>query len=215
MPYYYQRRCKLIKTEMKYTTIIDIAKELGISKSTVSRALSGDAHNVKPETMKLICETAKRMGYQRNEMAVNLRRQTTRNIGIILCLQKYLSRQKAFYRFSVLGFDGAKLVSILPIIKHFWDFYFHNRSRNRSHFSQSFPFFSYVYARGVKFYRTAIILYKFKNQSMMQYCDRLSQLSTGQELWWQQLYVLPSVPLIGRSRNCFTTRNLKANMVVV
>ena len=69
---------------MKSTTIIDIAKELGISKSTVSRALSGDTHNVKPETMKLICETAKRMGYQRNEMAVNLRRQTTRNIGIII-----------------------------------------------------------------------------------------------------------------------------------
>lgn len=69
---------------MKYTTIIDIAKELGISKSTVSRALSGDTRNVKPETMKLICDTAKRMGYQRNEMAVNLRRQTTRNIGIII-----------------------------------------------------------------------------------------------------------------------------------
>ena len=69
---------------MKYTTIIDIAKELGMSKSTVSRALSGDAHNVKPETMKLICETAKRMGYQRNEMAVNLRHRTTRNIGIII-----------------------------------------------------------------------------------------------------------------------------------
>ena len=34
---------------MKHTTIIDIAKELGISKSTVSRALSGDTHNVKPE----------------------------------------------------------------------------------------------------------------------------------------------------------------------
>ncbi len=69
---------------MKYTTIIDIAKELGLSKSTVSRALSGDTRNVKPETMKLICDTAKRMGYQRNEMAVNLRRQTTRNIGIII-----------------------------------------------------------------------------------------------------------------------------------
>lgn len=69
---------------MKSTTIIDIAKELGISKSTVSRALSGDTHNVKPGTMKLICQTAKRMGYQRNEMAVNLRRQTTRNIGIII-----------------------------------------------------------------------------------------------------------------------------------
>ena len=69
---------------MKYITIIDIAKELGISKSTVSRALSGDTHNVKPETMRLICETADRLGYQRNEMAVNLRRQSTRNIGIII-----------------------------------------------------------------------------------------------------------------------------------
>lgn len=69
---------------MKYITIIDIARELGISKSTVSRALSGDTHNVKPETMKLICETADRMGYRRNEMAVNLRHQRTRNIGIII-----------------------------------------------------------------------------------------------------------------------------------
>ena len=69
---------------MKYVTIIDIAKALGISKSTVSRALSGDTHNVKPETMKLICETADRMGYRRNEMAVNLRRQSTRNIGIVI-----------------------------------------------------------------------------------------------------------------------------------
>ena len=49
---------------MKHTTIIDIAKELGISKSTVSRALSGDTHNVKPETMRLINETATRMGVQ-------------------------------------------------------------------------------------------------------------------------------------------------------
>ena len=69
---------------MKHITIIDIAKELGISKSTVSRALSGDTHNVKPETMRLISETATRMGYQRNEMAVNLRRQSSRNIGIII-----------------------------------------------------------------------------------------------------------------------------------
>ena len=69
---------------MKHTTIIDIAKELGISKSTVSRALSGDTHNVKPETMRLINETATRMGYQRNEIAVNLRRQSSRNIGIII-----------------------------------------------------------------------------------------------------------------------------------
>lgn len=34
----------------KYVTIMDIARELGISKSTVSRALSGDTSNVKAET---------------------------------------------------------------------------------------------------------------------------------------------------------------------
>lgn len=69
---------------MKFVTIIDIAKELNISKSTVSRALAGDSRNVRPETMKLVQETAERLGYRRNELAVNLRRQTTKNIGIVI-----------------------------------------------------------------------------------------------------------------------------------
>ena len=68
----------------RYVTIKDIAAELGLSKSTVSRALSGDSANVKPDTMRLICATAERMGYHRNEMAVNLRRQSSRNIGIVI-----------------------------------------------------------------------------------------------------------------------------------
>lgn len=68
----------------KYITIKDIANELGISKSTVSRALSGDPSNVKAETMQLITETARRMGYHRNEMAVSLRKQSSHNIGIII-----------------------------------------------------------------------------------------------------------------------------------
>ena len=42
----------------KYVTIKDIARELGISKSTVSRALSGDTGNVKAETLQKIMETA-------------------------------------------------------------------------------------------------------------------------------------------------------------
>lgn len=67
---------------MKYVTIKDIAAELGISKSTVSRALNDDAHNVSSETMKKIQETAMRMGYRRNEMAVNLRAQSNHIIGI-------------------------------------------------------------------------------------------------------------------------------------
>lgn len=69
---------------MKYVTIMDIAHALGVSKSTVSRALAGDVQNVKPETMELICETARRMGYRRNEAAVNLRRQHSKTIGIVI-----------------------------------------------------------------------------------------------------------------------------------
>ena len=69
---------------MKYVTIIDIARELGLSKSTVSRALSGDGSNVKESTMRLIVETARKMGYQRNELAVNLRKQSTKTIGIVI-----------------------------------------------------------------------------------------------------------------------------------
>lgn len=68
----------------KYVTILDIARELGISKSTVSRALSGDTSNVKAATIEKILDTARRMGYHRNELAVNLRKQSTHNIGIII-----------------------------------------------------------------------------------------------------------------------------------
>lgn len=68
----------------RYVTILDIARELGISKSTVSRALSGDTGNVKKETLQKILDTAERMGYHRNEMAVNLRQRSTHTIGIII-----------------------------------------------------------------------------------------------------------------------------------
>lgn len=69
---------------MKYATIIDIARELGISKSTVSRALRGDDRNVNKETKRKILEIAEKMGYKRNELAVNLRKQSTRTIGIVV-----------------------------------------------------------------------------------------------------------------------------------
>lgn len=69
---------------MKYATILDIARELGISKSTVSRALRGDDRNVNKETKQKILALAERMGYKRNELAVNLRMQSTRTIGIVV-----------------------------------------------------------------------------------------------------------------------------------
>lgn len=69
---------------MKHVTIVDIANELNVSVSAVSRALRGDDYNVNKETKQKILEAAKRMGYKRNELAVNLRKQNTRTIGIIV-----------------------------------------------------------------------------------------------------------------------------------
>lgn len=65
-------------------TIKDIAKELGLSTSTVSRALTGDTINVKKDTQQKILEVAKRMGYKRNKLAINLRNNRTRIIGIVI-----------------------------------------------------------------------------------------------------------------------------------
>lgn len=69
---------------MKYVTIKDIAAALGISKSTVSRALNGDTSNVGKETLHKIVEAAREMGYRRNELAVNLRSNSNRVIGVIV-----------------------------------------------------------------------------------------------------------------------------------
>lgn len=69
---------------MRHITIKDIAKELGISKSTVSRALSSDSQNVSKDTIRKVMDAAERMGYRKNEMAVNLRHRSTKTIGIVL-----------------------------------------------------------------------------------------------------------------------------------
>lgn len=61
----------------------DVARELGVAKITVSRALSDHA-TVKESTRKLIRETAERMGYRLNVSARNLRQQRTRTIAVVI-----------------------------------------------------------------------------------------------------------------------------------
>ncbi len=69
---------------MKPVTIKDIAASLGISKSTVSRALSDSPKNVSKEIIEKVKEAAKNMGFRKNEIAVNLRHRKTKTIGIII-----------------------------------------------------------------------------------------------------------------------------------
>jgi len=70
-------------TTGKDVTIYDIAEELGISASTVSRALKDHPH-VKPELKKKILAIAKRLGYQQNKFASNLRQRRTHTIGVVI-----------------------------------------------------------------------------------------------------------------------------------
>lgn len=64
-------------------TIKDIARFLGISKSTVSRALSGHL-DVNPETKRRVLELARKLDYQPNTLAVSLKQQRTHTLGVII-----------------------------------------------------------------------------------------------------------------------------------
>ncbi len=64
-------------------TIKDIAKMLGISKSTVSRALS-EHSDVNAETRQRVPEVAQKLNYSPNTLALNLKQQRTNIIGVII-----------------------------------------------------------------------------------------------------------------------------------
>ncbi len=64
-------------------TIYDIAKALGISGATVSRALK-DHPAINAQTRKKVRAMADSMGYQSNHFASNLRKRRTNTIGVII-----------------------------------------------------------------------------------------------------------------------------------
>ncbi|MCA6079187.1 LacI family DNA-binding transcriptional regulator [Fulvivirga sedimenti] len=64
-------------------TIKDIARELGISPSTVSRALK-DHPDISPETKKAVNKLAEELNYQPNSIALSLRHRKSNTIGVII-----------------------------------------------------------------------------------------------------------------------------------
>ncbi|WP_194285929.1 LacI family DNA-binding transcriptional regulator [Microbacterium foliorum] len=70
-------------TRTRTPTIVDIAVDAGVSKSAVSRALSGQGE-VHPETRRKIVEAADRLGYVANAMARNLVSSRTKTLGVVL-----------------------------------------------------------------------------------------------------------------------------------
>ncbi len=64
-------------------TIVDIARKLNITPSTVSRALANN-ERVNIKTRELVKKTAREMGYQPNILASSLRKGTSDTIGMVV-----------------------------------------------------------------------------------------------------------------------------------
>lgn len=65
-------------------TIKDIAKALGFSTSTVSRALR-DGYEISAETKRIVLEYAARINYQPNPIALSLKERKSHSIGVVVC----------------------------------------------------------------------------------------------------------------------------------
>jgi len=65
-------------------TIKDIAKALGLSTSTVSRALN-DSYEIGAETKRLVLEYAEKVNYRPNPIALSLKDQKSHSIGVVVC----------------------------------------------------------------------------------------------------------------------------------
>ncbi|MBX3253642.1 MAG: LacI family DNA-binding transcriptional regulator [Chitinophagaceae bacterium] len=68
---------------MQNVTIKDIARKLGISASTVSRALRGSTE-INDTTRKMVQELAKELNYTPNPIALSLKEKKTKVIGVIV-----------------------------------------------------------------------------------------------------------------------------------
>ncbi|WP_439490076.1 LacI family DNA-binding transcriptional regulator [Algoriphagus sp.] len=69
--------------KLEQATIKDIAKELNISVSTVSRALK-DYHGINAETKRKVKEVAEKLNYRPNAIALSLRKSRSFTIGVII-----------------------------------------------------------------------------------------------------------------------------------
>ncbi len=73
-----------------------MAVELGLSKSTVSRAISGNGR-VSDETRRRVLEYAERHGFSPNSIASSLARSQTNNIGIVIPTEAFYSEIPFFH----------------------------------------------------------------------------------------------------------------------
>jgi DNA-binding LacI/PurR family transcriptional regulator len=87
--------------------IARLAKELGISTGTVSRALNGRP-DVSERTRELVLHTAKKLGYAPNQAARTLAIGATRSIGFMMDLDREAAASSEYFFMGV--FDGMQSI---------------------------------------------------------------------------------------------------------
>jgi DNA-binding LacI/PurR family transcriptional regulator len=87
--------------------IARLAKELGISTGTVSRALNGRP-DVSQSTRELVLHTAKKLGYAPNQAARTLAIGATRSIGFMMDLDREAAASSEYFFMGV--FDGVQSI---------------------------------------------------------------------------------------------------------
>ncbi len=102
-------------------SMVDIANELGISKVSVSKALS-DREGVSDELREKVKQVATRLGYRFNNSARSLKTDRQYNIGILIS-EKFIMDKEAYY-FYVSGeiirkLDEYHISGIMEIITEF------------------------------------------------------------------------------------------------
>ncbi|MBI5652384.1 MAG: LacI family DNA-binding transcriptional regulator [Chloroflexi bacterium] len=83
------------------TDIRSIAKHLGLSVSTVSKALNG-YDSVSETTRKRIIQVARKYNYYPSRAARSLRNNKTEKIGLVLCTNTPLSNRSSEYYFEII-----------------------------------------------------------------------------------------------------------------
>jgi LacI family transcriptional regulator len=91
----------------KRITILDIARAVGVTDGTVSRALAGDAR-VKPETREKVLAAARSLGYRPNLAARFFKQGQTRTIGVIMEFGYWLFYNQYFGRLLAGLADAAR-----------------------------------------------------------------------------------------------------------
>jgi DNA-binding LacI/PurR family transcriptional regulator len=87
--------------------IARLAKELGISTGTVSRALNGKP-DVNDDTRRLVLETARRLGYAPNQAARALAQGSSRSVGFMIDLDREHTPSSEYFFMGV--FEGVQSV---------------------------------------------------------------------------------------------------------